>query len=118
MVAGHAEQTHGRTRTRLVSGAVAAVCVFAIFLLMAHDGQLPHAVLLGLLLMLGAIFGLLGALGLLESSAGARNLAETTLWPLPGESPWAAPYRTVPLAIVLVLAGGLVFGQPGMPIAI
>jgi hypothetical protein len=77
--------TTARSRSRLIGAGVALTCTFGLFLLMAHEGQLPHAVLYGLPLMAGTILGLYAALGMLAPSSDARALADTAFYPLPGE---------------------------------
>jgi 4-amino-4-deoxy-L-arabinose transferase-like glycosyltransferase len=109
--------TSARRSSRLIGAGVALVCVFGLFLLMAHDGQLPHAVLYGLPLMAGTILGLCGALGILAPGADARALADTSFYPLPGEASWAAPRSTLPAAIVVLAGLGFVLGGQHLPIA-
>jgi 4-amino-4-deoxy-L-arabinose transferase-like glycosyltransferase len=110
--------TTARSRSRLIGAGVALTCTFGLFLLMAHDGQLPHAVLYGLPLMAGTILGLYAALGMLAPSSDARAIADTAFYPLPGEWRWAAPCRTVPAAILAALGLGIALGGHRLPIAI
>ena len=106
------------TRSRLSGSAIGLGCALACFLLMAREGQLPHATLLGLALMLGTVFGLLWAFGLLDPPPDAVPLRATALFALPGESPWFAPARTAPLAaLALVLIAGIA-GAARLPYAI
>ena len=95
--------TVASTRSKLASAALGVGCLFGCYVLMARQGQTPHAVLFGVPLLLGAVGGLLGALGLLAPAEDALKLQETALYPLPGESRWLAPIRTLPIAIGLLL---------------
>jgi 4-amino-4-deoxy-L-arabinose transferase-like glycosyltransferase len=106
------------TRSKLIGSGVGLGCVFGLFLLMAHEGQLRRAVLLGVPLMAGAIWGLLSGLGLLAAPAHAVRLRETSFYALPGEPAWAAPTRTLPAAIATLLVLGFALGGHGLPIAI
>jgi 4-amino-4-deoxy-L-arabinose transferase-like glycosyltransferase len=110
--------TTARSRSRLIGAGVALTCTFGLFLLMAHEGQLPHAVLYGLPLMAGTILGLYAALGMLAPSSDARGIADTAFYPLPGEWRWAAPCCTVPAAILAALGLGIALGGHRLPIAI
>lgn len=79
---------------------------------------MPHATLLGLVLMLGSVLGALGAFGLLTPPADAVPLRNTSLFALPGETPWFAPARTVPIALLaLALIAGIA-GAGRLPYAI
>jgi 4-amino-4-deoxy-L-arabinose transferase-like glycosyltransferase len=105
-------------KQRLIGTGIGLACMFGVFLLMANDGQLPHATLLGFALMLGTIFGLCKALGIIEPPSDAIRLQDTSLYPLPGESRWAAPLYTAPAAITVLLAISIAFGAGHLPIAI
>ena len=93
-------------------------CAAVVFVLMANDGQVPHAALYGLFLMLGAVLGLLGALGLLTPAADSVVLADTTWAPLPGEPAWMAPRVTVPLALASVVLLPMLLGAAALTPAI
>jgi 4-amino-4-deoxy-L-arabinose transferase-like glycosyltransferase len=85
---------------------------------MAREGQLPHATLLGFVLLLGAVFGLLWAFGLLDPPEDAISLRSTSLFALPGESPWFAPVRTAPGALLALGSIALIAGAAQLPYAI
>ncbi|HET8936289.1 MAG TPA: hypothetical protein VFN67_22755, partial [Polyangiales bacterium] len=85
---------------------------------MAREGQLPHATLLGFVLLLGAVFGMLWAFGLLEPPEDAVALRATSLFALPGESSWFAPVRTLPIAVLALSLITIVAGAARLPYAI
>jgi hypothetical protein len=116
MAAGSAITVH--SRSRLMASGVGVACALGMFLLMAHDGQLRHAVLYGLPLMAGTIWGLCQALGLPAPDVHSIALADTAFYPLPGEPAWCAPNRTLPAALATLLVLGFAFGTPGLPVAI
>jgi 4-amino-4-deoxy-L-arabinose transferase-like glycosyltransferase len=106
------------TRSKLIGWGVGLACASGVFLLMAHEGQLRHAALLGVPLMLGVVWGLCAALGLFSPPGQPVSLKETSFYPLPGESAWAAPCRTLPAAVAALLLLGFSLGGSGLPIAI
>src|ERR1700712_503051 len=91
-----------RSRSKLIGSGVGLVGMVGLFLLMSREGQLPHATTLGVVLLGGSIFGLLAALGLLAPETDATPLRQTSFFALDGESPWTAPNRTAPAAIVVL----------------
>ncbi|HEX4353927.1 MAG TPA: hypothetical protein VHZ95_13455, partial [Polyangiales bacterium] len=110
--------TLARIKSKLIGAVAALGCGFGLFVLMAHEGQLPHAVLLGLPLLVGLLFGLFAAGNLLRPTIGARTLADTAFYPLPGEPIWMAPIRTLPIALGALLVIGFALGGHHLPIAI
>ncbi|MEY4577990.1 MAG: hypothetical protein RL701_2693, partial [Pseudomonadota bacterium] len=118
--------TYVSTRSKLIGAALCAGCVIGCFLLMARQGQMRHAVLLGIPLLLGAVIGLCAALDLLRpvrSAFGATDtndavpLTATSLFPIGNEPRWCAPILTFPSALgVLVLVGAR--GASALPVAI
>jgi len=81
------------------------------FLLMANARQLPHGALYGLLGMLAAVAGLLRALGLIERAADEHPRWLSQVFTAhEGEPAWAAPRVTVPVALLVMLLGGVVLG--------
>src|SRR5262245_20017039 len=110
--------TSARKRRYAISG-VGLLCGTGAFLLMSRQGQLPHATVYGSVLLLGAIFGLFAALGLLEPPAdGTRTVRETPFYPLPGEPRWAAPSWTLWAALIALFGIALVFGGHALPYGI
>ena len=109
--------TSARKR-RYVISSVGLLCGVGIFLLMSHDGQLRHATAYGSVLLVGLLFGLFGALGLLAPPADATTLETTSFYPLPGEPHWAAPNRTMWAALIVLVGVTLVFGGHSLPFGI
>ena len=97
----------GNQRAWRKPAAFGFACVVGVFLLAAHDGQVRHGAAYGFVLLLGAVFGLLSAFGLLTPTDDALPLSQTPWAALAEEPAWAAPRVTVPVAIALLL------GQPG-----
>jgi 4-amino-4-deoxy-L-arabinose transferase-like glycosyltransferase len=106
------------TRSRVIGSAIGFGGTLGCFLLMAREGQLPHATLLGFVLLLGAVFGMLWAFGLLEPPEDAVALRATSLFGLPGESTWFAPVRTLPIAVLALGLITVVAGAARLPYAI
>ena len=110
--------TGARKRRYAISG-FGLLCGIGVFLLMARQGQLPHATVYGSALLLGAIFGLFASLGLLEPPAeGTRTLGETPFYPLPGEPRWASPSWTLWAALIALFGVALIFGGHALPYGI
>ncbi len=107
-----------RDKKRLSLSGFGLTCAAGVFLLMSNEGQVPHAALYGLLLMCGAVLGLCSALGMLTANADATPLGATSWGALPDEPSWAAPRRTVPTALALVVLIPLMFGGVRLPLAI
>ena len=110
--------TSVKTRTPWKAASGAGACTVALFLIMSRKAQTPHMALLGAALLAGALAGLLRALDLGTPEPGARSVFQALLQPLPGEPRWAAPRWSVPLALGLFTALGLLLGWAGLPYAI
>jgi len=110
--------TSARTRSKLIGSVSGLVCAFGVFLLMAREGQTPHATLIGTPLLFGAILGLCGALGLLEPPPDAIPVQKTSLFPLEGEARWQAPIFTLPAACLVLVLLAAALGGRALPYAI
>jgi hypothetical protein len=90
---------------------------FAVFLLMANDGQLPHGALLGFIALLGSVLCGLRALGLLEpASADQASLAELLGFEAdPAEPRWLAPKPAIAVALPVVTGTLVLIGGHGLP---
>jgi len=99
---GATTTTNTGLRSRVVGAFIGMSCTLGCFLLMARQGQTPHATLIGALLLCGAICGWFSSLGLLDPQHGSLALSDTALFPLPGELRWLAPVFTLPAVLVMV----------------
>jgi len=89
------------------------------FLLMANEGQLERGPLWGMLTMGLGIAGLLDGLGLWRRGEGERiDWRSTALFAKEGEPFALGPIVTVPLAILALLGGALLFGYEHLTITI
>jgi 4-amino-4-deoxy-L-arabinose transferase-like glycosyltransferase len=114
-----ATQQRGTLHRRLIGAGIFLAAAFAVFVLMAREGQLTRATFYGLLLMLLAAGGLLSALGVTGDDDGDDiRLSQTSWGPLPGEPRWCAPLYTAPAALALVLVPALALGPATLPAAI
>ncbi len=105
-----------RSPYRIRGAVTLAVGAIATFLLMANLDQVPRGPLWGMLTMLVATFGLLDMLGLLTPvSKDAVDFRKTWLGPLEGELRFLAPLYTLPLALAILILGGLVGGYGSLP---
>jgi 4-amino-4-deoxy-L-arabinose transferase-like glycosyltransferase len=109
--------TSARKRRYAISG-LGLLCGIGVFLLMSLEGQVPHATVYGSVLLLGFVFGLFSMLNLLEPPVGAVALRDTSWAPLPGEPRWAAPQRTVVVALIVLSSIVLVLGGHSLPLGI
>jgi 4-amino-4-deoxy-L-arabinose transferase-like glycosyltransferase len=99
--------------------AIFFVFVFATFLLMANDAQIWHGPLYGILAMMGATLGLLDAFGILKPANVPTDLPRVSLFSAQeGEPDWMAPKMMLPLAIVILIGGSVVFGFHQLPFII
>jgi 4-amino-4-deoxy-L-arabinose transferase-like glycosyltransferase len=106
--------TSARKRRYAISG-IGLLCGIGVFLLMSHEGQLPHATVYGSVLLVGFVFGLFSMLNLLEPPHGAVELRDTSWCPLPGEPRWAAPQTTVWAALIAISGIVLLFSGHALP---
>jgi 4-amino-4-deoxy-L-arabinose transferase-like glycosyltransferase len=109
--------TSARKRRYAISG-LGLLCGIGVFLLMSVEGHVPHATVYGSVLLLGFVFGLFSMLNLLEPPVGAVALRDTSWAPLPGEPGWAAPRRTVVVALIVLSSIVLVLGGHSLPLGI
>ena len=85
---------------------------------MANEAQLPHGTLIGLATLLFGIVGLLDALDLFQPGSAQAPVSwrETVLGGVGDAEPtWRQPRVTVPIAVAILLIGGLALGLPGLP---
>ena len=88
----------------------------ATFLLMANDDHVAHGTLWGILCLLAATSGLLVLLDALTGVVSDPiHFASTAFGRLPGEPVWAAPQTAVPIALCVLVGGGVLFGITGLP---
>jgi 4-amino-4-deoxy-L-arabinose transferase-like glycosyltransferase len=105
-------------RRWLRGGSLFAVGSVATFLMMANESQLPRGPLWGILAMLVAVIGLVDLLGLLVPTDRATDsvpLAATMLGRAEGEPVWMSPKITLPIAALIVVVLGPVFGYARLP---
>lgn len=99
-------------------GALFAAGTTATFLMMANGGQLWHGPLWGILTMLVAAVGLVDLLGLLvptDRATDAVPLGATMLGRAEGEPRWMSPKVTLPVAALIVVLFGPMFGYARLP---
>jgi len=100
--------------------AVALGAGLPLFMLMASPEKSPHAVLLGLPLLLATIAGVLHAVGALRRVGEGEELPAFAKTPFGGavdEPAWMQPRITFPVAVVLLLGIGLIGGYANLPLA-
>ena len=97
----------GRLRGLLLS----VVGLLSCFGLMAYEHQVRHAAAFGLLGMLVAALGLLRAFGMITRAQPEQRPWLVEIFAAKeGEASWAAPTRTVPVALTLLGVGGAIVG--------
>ena len=113
-------------RDALIGWAMVIGGGLSMLLLMAHAGQLPHGVLIGLLPLLVTVFGILrvsGTLAPVPPRAGALGahaslgFERTPFGAAEGEPLWMQPKVTAPVALMLLFGIGLIGGYPALPYA-
>ncbi|MFT3923047.1 MAG: glycosyltransferase family 39 protein [Myxococcales bacterium] len=88
----------------------------ATFFIMSQDRHIAFGPLWGTLTTLVAAAGVLELCDLLRARPGDDPLASRLFAPLPGEPLWMAPRVTFPLAVAIVVLGGLIGGADGLPL--
>ncbi len=113
------EDTKLSPSERKWGGILTAVGGLLTFLLMAYEGQMFSGSLIGVLTLLVTVTGLLTLTGVLKKADPALPAWHSTvLGQLPGEPGWARPTVMGPLALLVLIGGGLAGGYPGLPYAI
>lgn len=102
-------------KKRSVGIAMLVLGTLGLLLLMAHAGRLPHGSLLGLVLALITVIGLLKTTGFMKSAPDAGSWRKSAFGPLEDEAAWRSPHYSVPLAILLVIAGAFIGGYESLP---
>ena len=101
---------------RVLGGVLFGLGGIATFLLMANVDQVPHGALVGLFTLATCVFGLLQLTGLLRPAReDAIDWRDTALGQLEGEPAWCRPAVTVPIALAILLVGGLAGGYAQLP---
>jgi len=93
-------------RPDYLRGAIlASIGAIALFIQLASTRQVPRGALLGAFSTTLLAVGLLELLGLVRARVSDVPLVSTILGPRPGESVYTAPMYTVPIAILIAIAG-------------
>jgi 4-amino-4-deoxy-L-arabinose transferase-like glycosyltransferase len=107
-----------KTPVRIIAGAAAAwFGLTTTFLLMAYEEQIHRGPLWGLMALLvgiGGVFALMGSHG----ESDVVSVRRTAIFDLPGEPLPLAPLITVPLALLILLAGAAIGGVDALPMTI
>jgi 4-amino-4-deoxy-L-arabinose transferase-like glycosyltransferase len=110
---------HRRIRRIMRGLALMLVGFGATFLMMANGKQIPHGPLWGMFTLALGVGGLMDACGLFtRPTAEALSLRTSGIFPKPGEPMFFAPLVTVPVSLLLFLAGSAAGGVDGLPITI
>ncbi|MEM7604523.1 MAG: glycosyltransferase family 39 protein, partial [Myxococcota bacterium] len=98
--------------------ALAGLSLTGLFLLMSHAQRLPHGSFLGLALTLGAVLGILRAVGFIEPRTGGKTWRDTALGPVEGEAPWMSLHIWLPIGLTILFGGGAALGLSKLPYVI
>jgi 4-amino-4-deoxy-L-arabinose transferase-like glycosyltransferase len=100
----------GMLKEKRLGIAMLIIGALGLLILMAHAGRIPHGSLLGLALAFTTVVGLLKTAGFMNAAATAPSWRETAFGPLEDEPAWRSPHYSIPLAIIVVIAGALIGG--------
>jgi 4-amino-4-deoxy-L-arabinose transferase-like glycosyltransferase len=102
-----------------MGAALAVAGLTIIFLLMAHEGQVPRGPLWGGLALLAAAFGLCVAFGWMLAGDGDAPAADGgAVGPHTTEPRWAAPLPWVLASALIAIVGGMLGGGAALPYVI
>lgn len=100
----------GMLKEKWLGIAMLIIGALGLLMLMSLAGRIPHGSLLGLALAVTTVIGLLKTTGFMKAVTDTASWRETSFGPLEDEAAWRSPHYSVPLAIIVVVAGALIGG--------
>lgn len=105
----------GMLKEKRFGVAMLIIGALGLLLLMSLSGRVPHGSLLGLALALTTVVGLLKTTGFITAAPDAPSWRKSAFAPLEDEPAWRSPHYSIPLAIILVIAGAFIGGYESLP---